>query len=270
MDGRQFRALINHDKLKVAYEDKIISIPFKDICLNKPFSGEKTPAGEEVVGLKAGDTFKWTPLHEEYVEPTYWIIYLQYSEETAYFRGEIREAPTEVVINGTTYHAWFKGPEQEAIEWSQKHHVEWNGLNYTRVMYITKNEETLGFFHRFDKLEIEGNMWEVQAVDEFYGDNIIKIAMKEYFNNNLPDSTEESTDDGQSEIKGDSVVYPYDTKTYTVNAAVAGATWSLNNNLAVIKKSTDTSVTIYIKTGKSGEVVLKYGDLEKYITIESL
>jgi len=38
-DGRQFRALINHDKLKVAYEDKIISIPFKDICLNKPFSG---------------------------------------------------------------------------------------------------------------------------------------------------------------------------------------------------------------------------------------
>jgi hypothetical protein len=35
-----------------------------------------------------GTVFKW--LHgnkEEYVPDSYWIIYLQYSEETAYFRG---------------------------------------------------------------------------------------------------------------------------------------------------------------------------------------
>ena len=78
-DGRQFRALINHDKLKVDYQDKIISIPFKDICLNKPFSGQKTPAGEQIIGMKAGDTFKWIPLHPEFMEPTYWIVFLQYS-----------------------------------------------------------------------------------------------------------------------------------------------------------------------------------------------
>lgn len=271
MDGRQFRALINHDKLKVAYQDKIISIPFKDICLNKPFSGEKTPDGEQIIGLKAGDTFKWIPLHQEFMEPTYWIVYLQYSEQTAYFRGEIREAPTEVEINGKTYHAWFKGPEQEAIEWHLKHDTSWNDLNYTRIMYITKNEETLGFFHRFDKLEIQGNIWEVQAINEFYGDNIIKIAMKEYFNTNLPDPVSESTDDGKSEILGDSVVYPYDTKVYEPTLPDIDAQWSISDSrVAEIKKSNTNQATIYFKTSKSGTVVLKYGDIEKTITIKSL
>ena len=136
-------------------------------------------------------------------------------------------------------------------------------------MYITKNEETLGFFHRFDKLTIEGNRWQVQAVNEFYGDNIIKIALKEYYNKNLPDVKEESTDDGQSEILGDSVVYPYETKTYTVKDAAA-AEWSLSDTkLAEIKSKTADSVTVYIKTGKSGNFVLRYGDIEKTIKIES-
>lgn len=270
-DGRQFRALINHDKLKVAYEDKIISIPFKDICLNKPFSGQKTPDGEEVIGMKAGDTFKWIPLHEEFMEPTWWIVYLQYSEETAYFRGEIREAPTEVEINGKIYHAWFKGPEQDQIEWHLKHEIVWNDLNYTRVLYVTKNEDTLGFFHRFDKLEIEGNMWEVQAVNEFYGDNIVKVALKEYYNNNLPDTEMPSTDDEKGEIRGDNVVYPYDTKTYTPNEKIDGAEWTVSDSkLAVIQSSSIDECVLYFKTGKSGTVVLKYGDIEKTIKIESL
>ena len=34
-DGREFRCLINPDKLKNDYDNKIISIPYKDICLNE-------------------------------------------------------------------------------------------------------------------------------------------------------------------------------------------------------------------------------------------
>lgn len=34
-DNREFRCLINPDKNKPDYDNKIISIPFKDICLNK-------------------------------------------------------------------------------------------------------------------------------------------------------------------------------------------------------------------------------------------
>lgn len=53
-DGREFRCLINPDKLKVDYEDKIISIPFEDTCLNEiPGTGKKY----QVIGMKAGDVF---------------------------------------------------------------------------------------------------------------------------------------------------------------------------------------------------------------------
>lgn len=277
-DGRQFRALINHDKLKVAYEDKIISIPFKDICLNKEFSGEKTPDAEEVIGMKAGDTFKWIPLHEEYMEPTYWIVYLQYSEETAYFRGEIREAPTELEIededgNSRIYHTWFKGPEQEAIEWRSKHRESWNELNYTRIMYVTKDELTTGYFHRFQILTIEGNRWQVEAVNEAYGDNIIKVALHEYFNDNLPDTEHKSTDDLQSEIHGDSIVYPYDTRTYEAPYEdLDNNKWTVSDDsLVKIKEQDGTKVTLYIKSPVSGKFVLTYGDdLTKEITIGSL
>ncbi len=44
-DGREFRCLINPDKNKPAYDNKILSIPYRDICLNanrvgKTFEGE--------------------------------------------------------------------------------------------------------------------------------------------------------------------------------------------------------------------------------------
>ena len=53
-DGREFRCLINPDKLKVDYEDKIISIPFEDTCLNDiPGVGPKT----QLIGMKTGDIF---------------------------------------------------------------------------------------------------------------------------------------------------------------------------------------------------------------------
>ncbi|MDO4967017.1 MAG: hypothetical protein Q4E51_09970 [Lachnospiraceae bacterium] len=56
-DGREFRCLINPDKTKVHYDDKIISIPFEDICLNAEKVGKKSQ-GEVEIGLKAGDVFE--------------------------------------------------------------------------------------------------------------------------------------------------------------------------------------------------------------------
>ena len=53
-DGREFFCLINPDKLKNDYDDKIISIPFKDICLGTIDNKErkKTSEDEEEIGLK--------------------------------------------------------------------------------------------------------------------------------------------------------------------------------------------------------------------------
>ena len=55
-DGREFRCLINPDKLKTNYDDKIISIPFEDICLNSD-KIEKTSEGIQPIGIKTGDVF---------------------------------------------------------------------------------------------------------------------------------------------------------------------------------------------------------------------
>ncbi|MGN0992905.1 MAG: hypothetical protein ACI4PE_03200 [Bacilli bacterium] len=57
-DGREFRCLINPDKNKIDYEDKIISIPYKDICLNKDKLEDKTSKGEEEINLQVGDIFE--------------------------------------------------------------------------------------------------------------------------------------------------------------------------------------------------------------------
>ena len=57
-DGREFKCLINPDKLKNQYDDKIVSIPFKDVCLNADRIGKRVE-GEVEIGMKPGDVFTW-------------------------------------------------------------------------------------------------------------------------------------------------------------------------------------------------------------------
>ena len=73
-DEREFRCLINPDKNKPAYDNKIISIPFKDICLNKPRTGKRSE-GQEQIGLKVGDVFTWKE------NGTHWLVFLQSLDE---------------------------------------------------------------------------------------------------------------------------------------------------------------------------------------------
>mgnify|MGYP003506541507 CR=1 FL=1 len=51
-------------------DDKVLSIPFKDICLNKARpEGETTSEGKELIGVQCGDTIEWKD------NGTHWIIY---------------------------------------------------------------------------------------------------------------------------------------------------------------------------------------------------
>lgn len=56
-DGREFRCLINKDKTKITGDDKIISIPFEDICLNEKEINKKTSEGIQKINMKPGDVF---------------------------------------------------------------------------------------------------------------------------------------------------------------------------------------------------------------------
>lgn len=280
-DGREFRCLINPDKNKLDYDDKIISIPYKDICLNKEKSAEKTSQGEEEIGIKVGDVFTWKETNTD------WLVYLERLEEDAYFRAEIRKCNNEIEINDKKYKVYTHGPDVESILWhTRRGFGSWSDLNYDLTMWVTKNEDTEAFFHRFNKIEIKGNPWEICAADFDSTPGLIEVQLKETFRNTIADekkAEEEALkpinpEPGEEEqtlphIIGDAIVYPYDTKTYTI-VNLNGGTWKLSNNKAKITAQTDSEVTIVITTSKSGSIDLIYSkdenDIIYNITIKSL
>lgn len=290
-DGREFRCLINPDKTKTEYRDKIISIPFADICLNKDRIG-KTTEGIETIGMKVGDTFEWKE------DKTYWIVYLRYEEERAYFRAEIRNCDYEIEINGKKYRGYLRGPDEDETLWRTKHNISWIDIDYTALLYITSNEETRAFFHRFQKLEIYGKPWEVQVVDSISNQGLLMIALKETFSNELEaqtqkeiimnkgeetsvpkdpesESDENIKDNTEPYIDGPQTVFPYDKKKYMIVNA-SGGVWSIDNTKkAVITHQSQKAVTIDFITGRSGEISLTYSsdtgnDIVMKITIASL
>lgn len=268
-DGKEFRCLINPDKLKVSAEDKIISIPFEDICLNKTkLDDEKTIDGLEKIDINPGDVFTWKETNTD------WLVYLRRIEEDAYFRAEIRKCNNEIKINDTNYKIHVYGPAVKNIAWETKHQsITWNNLNYDLQMYITKNDETIDFFHRFTKININNKPWEVQVVDSLSTDGILIVSLKETFVNNFPEKKDiiKEIDETKPYIEGNSIVYPYEQHKYIIHNNSFDGIWKINNNKAKIIDFDLDTVIINIITGKSGSFILSYEDpagLEENITLD--
>lgn len=303
-----FRCLINHDKLKVAYEDKIISIPFM-----QPAIGSNVPIETNFTN---GTVFKW--IHgnkEEWTPDTYWIIYMQYSEETAYFRAEIRKADEEIEIitidnegneQTSTYRGWMTGPNETSIAWNIKKNIVWNDLNYTKLLYITKDEDTVAFFERFDRVIINGKPWQIQAYNEDYSKSatsnagIIRVALKETYTN-TDQHIEQELDAAAAErqnrreydanhteprIDGPSEVEPYAIVTYTAKnfepeyderQRIILKHWTLYGTplAKIINTSVDgLMITVEILSGVSNKqgFYVNYGDQEEtmvHVSIKS-
>lgn len=273
-DGREFRCLINKDKTKINAEDKIISIPFEDICLNKKKIG-LTSQGIEEIGMKPGDVFTWKETN------TSWLVYMQRLEETAYFRAEIRNCDYTVDINGVSYKVFARKNNLNEIPWNTAKNKSWNDLDYVLEMYITKDENTQNYFQRFNTIKINNKPWEVQAVDDVSTKGIIIVLLKEYYMNSIEEAIEKEkqeekveTDTTIPHIEGDLVVYPYDIKTYSIQG-VSGGIWDINSSKVIIKTQSETEVTIEVISGRSGKFELRYkreneDDIVLNITIESL
>jgi len=290
-EGNYFRCLINHDKLKVDYEDKIISIPY----IENTVSIDPVHDNDDWVetNFHNGTVFKW--IHgnkEEWVPDTYWIVYMQYSEETAYFRGEIRKADEEITIivindDGTesekTYRGWMTGPNEETLMWNVKKGVVWNDMNYTKKLYITKDADTLAYFKRFDRVIINGKSWEVQAYNDNYSSSasnpdsgIIRVALKETYTSTDQQIREMNAADQSidSEITGPDVLAPYDEIKFSAKGAAA-AEWEVSitdNNIISYSIDNNNDLNIVVLTTKAYRkgFDIKYGDLKKHITIKSL
>lgn len=256
-DGREVRSLINPNRKDLDADQKILSVPFKCISLNKPRG-----TGEEEVGLQGGDVFYWNRMSNR------WILYLVRAEEEAYLRADIRrcyEDPVE--INGEDYYFYFKGPSETDIDWKTNSGVAaYNGLNYSAIVYIKKDENTLEYFKRFTKMTIDGRNWEVQTVNRYGGDGVLVLYLEEYFSNkyeNIPEPADTQEEENLVEnapiIIGNALVKPYDVESYFVENVNGNGTWTIDNpKKAKIVQNDGVSIRVSIITGKSGSFTLTY------------
>lgn len=310
-DDRQyhFRCLINHDKLKVDYEDKVLSIPYREVPVEN--EGDKTLSfqdkivdtgtpglfldengnpvldgeGNEITQyrVKPGDTFKWISGNEGYMPDSYWIIFLQYSEETAYFRGQIRKADDVIQIipveqDGSAgdpilYHGWTTGPNEDQAIWNVKKGVVWNDLYYSKLLYITKDETTSAFFERFDRVVINGQTWEVQGYNDNYGTTsrsstggMIRVALKETYTST--DEIIQKMKEQQSQnIVGPDIVQSFDIVNFTVNNGQQDLWEVAAGPLKILSRSASKIKIQVLQVNEQTTIDINYGSQVKSITI---
>ena len=131
-EDRPVRGLMNPNKVKQDYDEKIISIGYEH-------------------GFQTGTVFEWVGTK------TYWIIYLQELTELAYFRGNCRRCSYKVSIpvldeDGNTISkevfASVIGPQQKNIQTTNVNGNSIDVLNNTITLWVPKTKETVAFFSR--------------------------------------------------------------------------------------------------------------------------
>lgn len=264
-DAIQCRALINPDKIKFDYDEKIISVDFRN-------------------NFKAGDTFEW-PLNSN----IHWIIYSQELTELAYFRGNVRRCQ-EIEVQDPDTKEWKKvygavrGPVETKINSIQKAGIVADVPNLSLDIYIPLTEENRKLFDRYCRFSFDGRMWMVQAPDSISTPGILEIVAEEDYNcehDNLIEKIENPNPpvegDKVPQISGETFIKPLQKETYTSNVISPEYEWSIN--LDSENKDIKDVLTWTINSNKitvqwtamvSGSFVIHYGPLTKNVVVESL
>lgn len=277
------RALINPNKLKQDYDDKIISVGFEH-------------------GFKTGDIFEWCNTG------TYWLIYLQDLTELAYFRGDIRKCSYEIEWDDEdgnkqkTYIA-LRGPVETKIDYIQKHGISVDNPNHSLNILMPKTTATLKQFKRYKKFYlqdlVEGEdhtCWRVEAIDTFSMPGIIEINAVEYYANETEDDIQNGKvgslikkpidpnigTDSEFIIIGETFIKPKKEYIYYIESSIAGNWYISNSKLPILKKEYENekgnpAIKIKWDSTYSGQFDLWYGDKDgplfdykKTIIVESL
>lgn len=263
----EFKCLINPNRLSMESDDKLLSIPFKEVPIG---------ANDEVtIDLGVGSIVEWKETS------THWILYQRYLEENAYYRFAMRMCDQQVELeDGSKFWAYIKGNDSKTINWQKTRGFIFNELNYTLEIYVSNTEITKQLLQRFKKLKVYDRMWEVQAKDDITTEGLIVAYLKEDYNNQWAQTQteedlskpEDAIDPSVAPIQGPDKVYPYDIVTFTTS--LTDGSWSINNNKVRIVKQDSTSTLIEVVTGKSGSFSISYttngNRYEKEVTILSL
>ena len=264
-DRKPVRALINPNKLKQDYDDKILSVGYE-------------------YDFNSGDVFEWLGTG------TYWLIYLQDLTELAYFRGDIRKCSYQIAWedeNGThTTYAAIRGPVETKINYIQKHGISVDTPNYSLSIIMPLNEYTKKYFTRYNKFYLQGDetCWRVEATDYISTPGILEVTAVEYFANETEDDIEngivgglieEIKDPNEGkliEIIGDTFIKVKKTYEYYFNGTEA-ALWSVDTQYPVILTpdiADPRKVSIKWDSSYCGQFDLHYGEYSKTIVVESL
>ena len=256
------RALINPNKLKQDYDDKILSVGFEH-------------------NFSCGDIFHWVGTN------TYWIIYLQDLTELAYFRGDIRKCSYQISWEDekgrhTTYAA-VRGPVETKINFIQKHGISVDVPNHSLSLLLPKNEDTLNYFKRYNKFYLHNDptCWRIEAIDWVSTPGILEVTAVEYYANEIEDDIEQGIvggkldpiiDDDDSEIIGNNFIKIKKKYTYSINTDLQ-ADWYVDSKYPVqlyINPNNSKEISLEWCDNYSGQFILNYGNFQKTIVVESL
>ena len=264
-DETPVRALINPNKVKQDYDDKIISVGFEH-------------------DFKCGDVFEWVGTN------THWLIYLQDLTELAYFRGDIRKCSYSIAWQDESgehcVYAALRGPQETRIKSSTTHGISIDSPNYSLSLLLPKNEETLKYFTRYSKFYLQGydTCWRVEGVDQFSTPGVLEIAAMEYYANTMEDDvvngivgglvveqTSPNNAETDATIIGETFIKVKKSYTYTFKGR-AVAEWSFDKKypIKVIAGDDPRSITLMWDSAYSGQFELSYGKYTKTIVVESL
>lgn len=265
-DRKPVRALINPNKLKQDYDDKIISVGYE-------------------YNFAPGTVFEWLGTK------TYWLIYLQDLTELAYFRGDIRRCSYQIAWedeNGE-YHkiyAAVKGPVETRINFIQKNNISIDSPNHSLTILMPLNDDTRAYFNRYSKFYLQGDetCWRVEATDAISTPGILEVTGVEYYANEDEDDieagivgglipeVEDPNGDVLSEIIGDTFIRVKKQYKYTFNGTIA-AVWSVDKKYPVkliLDPDDPRNVIVSWTSAYCGQFELCYGSYKKTIIVESL
>ena len=261
------RALINPNKLKQDYDDKIISIKYD-------------------YDFKSGDVFEWVGTN------TFWLIYLQDLTELAYFRGDIRKCSHEIAWEDEeglhkTYAA-IRGPVETKINYIQKHGISVDTPNYSLNILIPKTDSAVKYFQRYSKFYLSGDKdynicWRVEAVDWISTPGILEINATEYYANETEDDLEKgivgglivepvnpNTKSAEEIIVGETFIKPKKQYIYTYKGNMDGK-WTVDKEYPIELIADGKTVKLRWLNTYSGQFDLIYGgSYKKTIVVESL
>lgn len=272
----RIRALINPNKLKQDYDDKILSVPFEH-------------------GFKAGDIFEWCNTD------TKWLITSQNKTELAYFRGDIRRCNYLIRwtgADGQTHecYAATRGPVETKINFIQKNSSYLDVPNHSLNILMPKRKDVIEYFKRYSLFKLSSSLFEedpentldeysicfrVEATDWISTPGVFEMTAVEYYANDveqmntLPVSEEipKDTMGSQISISGQTFIRPFEEVEYVYNGII-DEEWEVipaNAPVTLVEDTKDDHrVTVTWTDGHSGQFVLKNGQYQRTIVVESL